>query len=104
MYSPPLAPNSLEPFALLMKTGEPPTARKARTGEFTPPGKRRSARSSRRAEISSLMQPLYLSAAWGRASEGTAPYIRRQQPTWNVKHFRVTLHVHEAPPVASMLA
>src|SRR5204862_1197451 len=32
-----------EPFPLAMNTGSPPTARKARTGEFTPPGIRRRA-------------------------------------------------------------
>src|SRR5438046_3056924 len=33
-----------------MKTGAPPTALKARTGEFTPPGKRRLARSNSAAD------------------------------------------------------
>src|SRR5690349_24449493 len=79
-----------------MKMGAPPTARKARTGEFTPPGSRRSARSSKRAEISSLMRRFYPSAARQRASEGMLPYIRRQRLTWNAKHFRVTLGRRES--------
>src|SRR4051812_49279279 len=67
MYSRPSAPNSFEPLALLMKMGAPPTARNARTGELTPPGNSLSARSIRRAEVSSLMGRLYLSAAPGRS-------------------------------------
>ena len=32
------APNTYAPLARSMNTGSPPTARNARTGEFTPPG------------------------------------------------------------------
>src|SRR5438034_4152249 len=38
MYSLPSTSHTREPFALLTKKGSPPTPRKARTGEFTPPG------------------------------------------------------------------
>ena len=46
MYSWPSASHIREPSALRMKRGVPPTALKARTGEFTPPGIRRSARAN----------------------------------------------------------
>src|SRR5260370_5274252 len=38
MYSVPSTSNRCEPCPRAMKTGCPPTLRKARTGEFTPPG------------------------------------------------------------------
>src|SRR5689334_15065695 len=47
MYWLPSASVSVQPWALAMKGGEPPTARKARTGLFTPPTISRSARSNR---------------------------------------------------------
>src|SRR5687767_13860848 len=81
MYSRPSAPNNFEPLALLMKIGWPPTARNARTGEFTPPGKRFSARSSRRLEVSSLMR-LFVTEAARRA-----PSRRAALPT--SAHFEV---------------
>src|SRR5207302_10826193 len=34
----PSTSHTREPFVLLTKNGSPPTLRKARTGEFTPPG------------------------------------------------------------------
>src|SRR6187455_92044 len=46
MYSRPSAPTIREPWAPRTKTGPPPTARNARTGLFTPPGRERSARAS----------------------------------------------------------
>src|SRR5215831_16621557 len=45
MYSFSSASHIRDPRPLTMKGGSPPTARKARTGEFTPPGKSLSARS-----------------------------------------------------------
>src|SRR5579872_1520826 len=44
MYSLPSASHMREPSPRTMKGGSPPTARKARTGESTPPGIRASAR------------------------------------------------------------
>src|SRR2546423_10874422 len=38
MYSWPSTSQTRDPFALSTKNGCPPTARNARTGEFTPPG------------------------------------------------------------------
>src|SRR5664280_1440996 len=38
MYSLPSTSQTRDPLALLTKKGWPPTARNARTGEFTPPG------------------------------------------------------------------
>ena len=52
-----------------MKRGVPPTARKARTGEFTPPGMTRWARSNRAAERgASDMRPV--SQAVGNTDAG----------------------------------
>src|SRR6185312_3788639 len=47
MYSFSSASQSLGPRARTINGGSPPTARKARTGELTPPGKSFSARSCR---------------------------------------------------------
>src|SRR5579864_5424894 len=44
MYSLPSASHMREPSPRTMNGGSPPTARKARTGEFTPPGIKASAR------------------------------------------------------------
>src|SRR3954466_5849909 len=44
-----------DPSPRAMKTGSPPTARKARTGLFTPPGKRFFARASSRCDRCDLM-------------------------------------------------
>src|SRR5436309_2473647 len=44
-----------EPSPRAMKSGSPPTARKARTGLFTPPGKRFFARASSRCDRCDLM-------------------------------------------------
>src|ERR1700738_2328303 len=44
MYSLPLASQMRAPSPLAATTGSPPTPRKARTGEFTPPGKSSRAR------------------------------------------------------------
>src|SRR5688572_19635668 len=44
------------PRASRMNTGSPPTARNARTGEFTPPGMTRWARSKRTFEFGSLIE------------------------------------------------
>src|SRR5438067_12362007 len=41
---------------LAMKSGSPPTPRKARTGEFTPPGNNDFARSNSRLDFSSLRE------------------------------------------------
>ena len=41
---------------LAMKTGSPPTPRKARTGEFTPPGNSDFARSNSRRDFSSFRE------------------------------------------------
>src|SRR5881397_1475559 len=49
MYLLPLASQKYAPSARWMKRGVPPTARKARTGEFTPPGISARARSNRTA-------------------------------------------------------
>src|SRR2546425_6742059 len=74
-----------------MKRGVPPTARKARTGEFTPPGITRCAR----AKSSSLVDtarhsPLGLVALRGRlgplALDGFAFFGRRQRPEEAVGH------------------
>ena len=46
-YSRPSASVRTAPLAERMKTGEPPTEPKARTGEFTPPGMTLRARSKR---------------------------------------------------------
>src|SRR5712664_1266887 len=43
-----------EPLPRTMKGGSPPTARNARTGEFTPPGIMLSARCCRRRDCSTL--------------------------------------------------
>src|SRR5581483_2711770 len=57
-----------------MKTGAPPTALKARTGEFTPPGKRRLARSNSAADWGrlSLAMSVRLLAVVAGAAVGTA--------------------------------
>src|ERR1700760_2850687 len=47
MYSRPSSSVTRAPRPLRMKTGVPPTAPNARTGEFTPPGIRRVERSKR---------------------------------------------------------
>src|SRR3954464_8782829 len=47
MYSLPSASQRLAPLARTIMGGSPPTAPKARTGEFTPPGKSFSARALR---------------------------------------------------------
>src|SRR6266404_2918189 len=44
MYSLPSTSHIFEPSARVTKNGSPPTFRKARTGEFTPPGMRFCAR------------------------------------------------------------
>src|SRR5438067_3743117 len=44
-----------DPSPRAMKSGSPPTARKARTGLFTPPGKRFFARASSRCDLCDLM-------------------------------------------------
>src|SRR6266542_2074501 len=44
------------PLPLTIMGGSPPTARKARTGEFTPPGKNCSARCCRACERSSFLE------------------------------------------------
>ena len=44
MYSLPSSSHTREPLAREANTGGTPTARKARTGEFTPPGSTRQAR------------------------------------------------------------
>src|SRR4051812_1881195 len=44
MYSRPSTSTTREPLPLATKYGVPPTERKARTGEFTPPGMMREAR------------------------------------------------------------
>src|SRR5688572_10716913 len=46
MYSRPSTSQTRAPRARSMKRGKPPTARNARTGEFTPPGIRRTARAN----------------------------------------------------------
>ncbi len=46
MYALPSTSQMREPSALRMKSGVPPTAWKARTGEFTPPGISRRARAN----------------------------------------------------------
>src|SRR5262245_65790361 len=50
MYSLPSTSNTCDPFARLTKKGCPPTARKARTGEFTPPGMHCSASANKASE------------------------------------------------------
>src|SRR6516162_8601526 len=50
MYSLPSTSQSREPLAFATKNGSPPTLRKARTGEFTPPGINRLA-SAKRVEL-----------------------------------------------------
>src|SRR6476659_626536 len=44
MYSPPSTSQRIAPCARATKNGSRPSPRKARTGEFTPPGMRRRAR------------------------------------------------------------
>jgi hypothetical protein len=55
-----------------MKRGVPPTARNARTGEFTPPGITRWARSNNSAEIGASLTSLSLQPDGQQGVTGTA--------------------------------
>src|SRR5262249_44942395 len=74
MYSLPSASQSREPLPRTMNGGSPPTARKARTGESTPPGMTFSARACNSRERSSLrvMKCLLYQREPGRHSKGAS--------------------------------
>src|SRR3982750_686116 len=57
MYFAPSASHTCAPLPRAMKRGVPPTARKARTGEFTPPGITRWARSNNSALVDTARAP-----------------------------------------------
>src|ERR1035441_6327503 len=56
MYSFPSTSNRCEPSPRAMKSGYPPTARNARTGEFTPPGIFNSARRNSSSDFVCVMR------------------------------------------------
>src|SRR4029077_14674065 len=72
MYSLPSTSQSREPLAFATKNGSPPTLRKARTGEFTPPGMNRLA-SAKRVE-------LVMCAKTTSIVDGVQSRLRREQP------------------------
>src|SRR3954469_5999239 len=79
-YSRPSTSVSRAPAAERMKRGVPPTARKARTGEFTPPAVTAHARANRASDRSGLTGPLWPRGPTGRQSRSLAVRIPTSAP------------------------
>src|ERR1700693_1236268 len=107
MYWLPSASHICAPSPRTMNGGSPPTARKARTGEFTPPGNTASARrwSSRDLSWGRDIDPIITSARRYTTLHASLPSERRGVPqTFPDDQLQITIEPMILPFVRELLA